>query len=58
MKSIFQISDCHLSDPSSFENLRKALLCAQMIHPAILSFSLVICVATLNLATTSLYSTS
>lgn len=29
MKSIFQISDCHLSDPSSFENLRKALLCAQ-----------------------------
>ena len=29
MKSIIQISDCHLSDKSSFENLRKALLLAQ-----------------------------
>lgn len=29
MKSIIQISDCHLSDEPSFENLRKALLLAQ-----------------------------
>lgn len=29
MKSIIQISDCHLSDEHSFENLRKALLLAQ-----------------------------